>query len=99
MSIDGAWKITMQTPMGAQQATADLKAAGEELTGTFSGQQGSTEITDGKISGNDLSWKMEVPTPMGKMKLEATGKLDGDSISGSVKLGAFGTASFTGTRA
>jgi hypothetical protein len=42
---------------------------------------------------------MEVQSPMGKMALEATGKLDGDALSGSVKLGAFGTASFTGTRA
>ena len=99
MSIDGAWKITMQTPMGAQQATATLKADGETLTGTFAGAMGSTDITDGKINGSDLSWKMEVQSPMGKMALEATGKLDGDALSGSVKLGAFGTASFTGTRA
>ena len=59
---------------------------------------GSTEITDGKINGNDLSWKMEVNSPMGKMNLAATGKLDGDAITGSVQLGAFGTASFTATR-
>ncbi len=98
-NVDGAWKITMQTPMGAQQATAALKAEGETLTGTFSGAMGSTEITDGKINGNDLSWKMEVNSPMGKMNLAATGKLDGDAITGSVQLGAFGTASFTATRA
>ena len=42
---------------------------------------------------------MQVQTPMGKMDLEATGKHDGDNLNGSVKLGAFGTASFTGTRA
>ena len=98
-SIDGAWKITMQTPMGAQQATATLKAEGETLTGTFSGAAGAAEITDGKINGSDISWKMEVQSPMGKLNLAATGKLDGDSIAGTVALGAFGNASFTGTRA
>jgi hypothetical protein len=32
------------------------------------------------------------------MTLEFTGTINGDAISGSVKLGAFGTASFSGTR-
>jgi len=31
--------------------------------------------------------------------LEFAGKVDGDAISGNVKLGAFGNASFSGTRA
>lgn len=98
-TVDGAWKITMQTPMGAQQATATLKTDGENLTGSFSGAQGNVELTDGKVNGNDVSWKMEVNSPMGKLNLAATGKVDGDKISGSVQLGAFGTASFTGERA
>ena len=33
------------------------------------------------------------------MTLEFSATVDGDNISGSVKLGAFGTASFSGTRA
>ena len=39
---------------------------------------------------------MTQPMPI---KLEFTGKVAGDKISGSVKLGAFGNASFEGTRA
>jgi hypothetical protein len=39
---------------------------------------------------------MTQPMPI---KLEFTGKVTGDKIAGSVKLGAFGNASFEGTRA
>ena len=43
------------------------------------------------------------PTPVrrqdGTMTLEFSATVDGDSMSGDVKLGAFGNATFTGTRA
>jgi len=34
-----------------------------------------------------------------EFKVEATATVDGDSISGEAKLGAFGTATFEGSRA
>ena len=57
----------------------------------------SADIFDGTVNGNDLSWKVSITDPM-PMTLEFTGTINGDAISGSVKLGAFGTASFSGTR-
>jgi hypothetical protein len=39
---------------------------------------------------------MTSPMPM---KLEFAAEVDGDAISGTVKLGAFGNATFSGTRA
>lgn len=98
MSADGTWNITMNTPMGAQQATLELKSDGSSLTGTMSGPQGTIELKDGAGDGDSLSWKADITTPMA-MTLEFSATVDGDSISGNVKLGAFGTASFSGTRA
>ena len=46
MSVDGKWNITINSPMGAQKATLDLKANGSALTGTQAGQQGSMEIAE-----------------------------------------------------
>ena len=57
----------------------------------------SADIFDGTVNGNDLSWKVSITDPM-PMTLEFTGTVNGDAISGSVKLGAFGTSSFSGTR-
>ena len=98
MSADGTWNTTMNTPMGAQQGTLELKTDGSTLTGTLSGAQGTIELKDGTCDGDSLSWKADITTPMA-MTLEFSATVDGDSISGNVKLGAFGNASFSGTRA
>ncbi len=98
MSADGTWKTTMQTPMGPQQGTLELQTDGNTLTGKLSGAQGQIEIRDGTVDGNSLSWKGDITTPMA-MTLEFTATVDGDEISGNVKLGAFGNAALTGTRA
>lgn len=98
MSADGSWNVTMNTPMGAQKATLVLKTDGAALTGQMQGAQGNLDLTDGKVDGDTLTWSAAMTQPM-PIKLEFTGKVDGDKIAGSVKLGAFGNASFEGTRA
>ena len=95
MSIVGTWNTTMNTPMGAQQATLTLN---EDGTGKMSGAQGDMDVTDGNVDGNAAQWKAEITSPMA-MTLEFDATADGDNISGSVKLGAFGNATFEGTRA
>ncbi len=98
MSADGTWNTTMNTPMGAQQGTLELETDGGSLTGTLSGAQGTIELKDGACDGDSLSWKADITTPMA-MTLEFSATVEGDSMSGNVKLGAFGNASFSGTRA
>ena len=98
MSADGTWNTTMQTPMGPQQGTLELHTDGNVLTGKLSGTQGEIEIKEGTVDGNSLAWKADITTPMA-MTLEFSATVDGDEISGNVKLGAFGNAALTGTRA
>ena len=101
MSADGTWNITMQTPMGAQSGTLELKEEGSTLTGTMSAAAapgGPMEVTDGTVDGDQLSWKTALTQPM-PMTLEFSATVAGDEISGAVKLGAFGDATFEGTRA
>ncbi|MDP6374958.1 MAG: hypothetical protein QF921_05005 [Pseudomonadales bacterium] len=98
MSADGTWNTTMNTPMGAQNGTLTLQIDGGTLTGTLSGPQGEMELSDGTADGDNLSWKADITSPMA-MTLEFSATVSGDEISGDVKLGAFGNATFTGTRA
>ncbi len=98
MSADGTWNMTMNTPMGEQKGTLTLKSNGDVLEGKMEGGQGAQEIEDGKIDGNSLSWIINMTQPMA-MKLEFSATVDGDGISGDVNLGAFGKATFSGTRA
>jgi hypothetical protein len=98
MSADGSWTITTKSPMGSQEGTLTLATDGGALTGTMSGPQGDIEIQDGTADGDNLTWKAEVTSPMA-ITLEVEAAVDGDAISGSIKLGAFGNASFSGQRA
>jgi len=98
MSADGTWNTTMNTPMGAQNATLTLSTDGGTLTGKMAGPQGEMELQEGSIDGDNLSWKADITSPMA-MTLEFSATVSGDEISGNVKLGAFGNASFSGTRA
>jgi hypothetical protein len=97
MSVDGTWNITVNSPMGAQKSTLTLKSDGGTLTGSASGAQGSQDIQNGKVDGNNVSWSMPITVPM-PMTLEFTGVVDGDKISGNVKAGSFGSFPFSGTR-
>ena len=98
MSFAGTWNTTMNTPMGAQQGTLTLEESGGALNGKMVGAQGELEIKDGSVDGGSGSWKADITSPMA-MTLEFEAKVDGDTMTGNVKLGAFGNASFEGTRA
>lgn len=99
MSADGTWEVSMNTPMGAQAASLDLKEDGSALTGTMSAAAAPApmDITDGVVDGDNLTWKAALTQPM-PITLEFSAVVDGDKISGNVKLGSFGEATFEGTR-
>jgi hypothetical protein len=99
MAVDGNYKATISTPMGAQDVTIALAASGSDLTGTISGRQGTMPIKEGRVGGNKVSWKIDINGPMGPMTLTTTATIDGDAISGTVQLGAFGNAPMKGSRA
>lgn len=97
MSADGSWKVTINSPMGAQEATLTLKTDGDSLSGSLDGPQGTQDFEGGTVDGDNLTWVVDMTQPM-PMKLECSGTVDGDNISGTIKLGAFGEASFSGSR-
>ncbi len=97
MGADGTCTMTMKTPMGEQEGTLDLKTDGSTLTGTMSGPQGSMDLENGTVDGDQLAWTVKMTSPF-PITIEATATIDGDSISGDAKLGAFGNAPFSGTR-
>jgi len=98
MSADGTWNTVMNTPMGAQNGTMTLSTDGGSLSGKLSGPQGDIDLADGTVDGTSLTWKADITSPMA-MTLEFSATVDGDEMSGDVKLGSFGNATFTGSRA
>jgi len=99
MAVDGTWKLTVNTPMGAQESTLVISTGGGKATATQSaGSSDARPVDDVMVDGNNVSWKASITKPMA-LTLEFNGSVDGDRMDGRVKLGMFGTQSFSGVRA
>ena len=96
--VTGKWNIEIVAPIGKLGGTLDLTADGNVLTGTLTDPNGTYDITDASVNGNEFSFKCKLKTPMGAMAFTFTGAVDGDSIGGKAKM-MMGSMDFTGARA
>jgi hypothetical protein len=99
VAIDGTWNISIQTPMGARDATLTLTSSGSAVSGTFTNQRGSSAVTDGTSDGSAFSFGAEFEGAMGKMQLTFKGTVSDDTMSGEVQFGPMGAGPFSGRRA
>jgi len=77
----GKWTGEMPTRGGeTRETTFDLKADGAKLTGTMSGPQGSIEISDGTVSGDNIAFKVKLEFNGNSFVLVFKGKVSGDQI-------------------
>jgi hypothetical protein len=81
----GKWTGEMQGRNGnTMNVSLNLKADGAKLTGTVGGQNGDTEISDGKVDGDSVSFTVVREFNGNQIKQNYKGKLDGDTIHFSV---------------
>lgn len=99
MSFDGQYQVTIQTPMGAQNAKLTLTQNGDDLTGSMTASSGETaDVKNGKVDGDKATWDVDVSQPM-PMTLSFEATKSGETLGGSVQLGAFGQSTFEGVPA
>ena len=80
--ISGKWKSTFEGPQGSMELTFNFKVDGEKLTGTVSSEMGDMEITNGKVSGNEISFDVDA---MGS-SITHKGKLEDEVIKLKVEM-------------
>ncbi|HEY1880666.1 MAG TPA: hypothetical protein VGG68_12105 [Caulobacteraceae bacterium] len=97
MSLDGAWKTKINSPMGVQEGELTITSSGDTFTGVMKGRMGEQPI-NGSVSGDSASWSAQITQPF-PMTLEFSVTVSGDAMTGSVKAGAFGSSPLTGERA
>jgi len=79
--VTGKWTAEMQGRGGnTMTVTMNLKADGNNLTGTVSGRNGDTDISDGKVDGDNISFKVVREFNGNKVTQNYKGKLNGDTI-------------------
>jgi len=78
--ISGQWAATFSTQIGEQHYTFTFKVDGEKLTGTAKSDNGSVQIEEGTVKGDDVSFVENLDYQGQKLKITYTGKVSGDEI-------------------
>jgi hypothetical protein len=79
--VNGKWTAQVPGRQGnTQETTFTLKVEGDKLTGSVTGRQGETPITDGKVSGDEISFTVTRQRQGNTIKQIFKGKVAGDEI-------------------
>src|SRR5262249_37492385 len=79
--VSGKWVAQVPGRGGqTRETTFNFKVDGGKLTGTVSGMQGDNPISDGKVSGDDISFTVALSFNGNDIKMNYKGKVAGDEI-------------------
>lgn len=78
--ISGQWAATFNTQVGEQHYVYTFKVDGEKLTGTAKSDNGTSEIQNGTVKGDDVSFVENLDYQGQKLTITYTGKVSGDEI-------------------
>jgi hypothetical protein len=84
---NGTWTWTTPAQGNRPERTSilKLKTEGDKLTGTINGRQEDIKITDGKVTGDEVTFKVSRAGQNGNTFTQKyTGKVSGDAIKGKV---------------
>jgi hypothetical protein len=84
--VSGKWTWTTQGFGGDQETTLTLKQDGDKLTGSITGFQGETPISDGKIKDGVITFKVVMDFGGREMVTQYTAKVEGDTLKGKSEL-------------
>ena len=95
--LEGKWKATMNTPMGAQEIVFNYHVVGNALTGTLTIMGNEVKVDDGRATAEGFTHNCKIKAGLMSAKGKVTGKLENGKISGAIK-GPMGSMPFEGTR-
>lgn len=104
-SIAGKWTAEFDSQVGHQNYTYDFKVDGEKVTGkatrVVDDQKTETDITEGKLTGSDLSFVelLKIPGQDQDIRIEYKGKLAGEQLKLTRAVGEFATNEIVAVRA
>jgi hypothetical protein len=95
--LSGAWVLTTESQMGAQEAQMTVRQTGNALAGTITGEQGAVDYT-GSLNGAAVAFDFTINVQGTDLKLDYSGTVEGDTMKGKAVFGQFGEGTFTATR-
>lgn len=100
MSVEGAWDLVIDTPIGRQRAVVELSTQDGVLHGVARDLRHGLEVplTDLVVDGDRLTWAQSVTKPM-RLNLTFDVVVAGDEMTGHSKAGRLPRSKVTGRRA
>ena len=96
--FNGKWTADVTTPRGTQTLTFDFHVDGATVTGKISSPRGDSDITEGKIDGDNISFTQVLNFNGNEMKIVYRGKAEADGINFIRTFGDSQAVSFTAAR-
>lgn len=97
--VTGKWTSTFDTAVGEQHYTYTFKVDGEKLTGTAVNDSSSSDITDGKMKGDDITFVENLKYEGQTLVVTYVGKVSGDEIKFTRTVGDYGSEELVAKRA
>jgi hypothetical protein len=97
--LNGKWTGDLTTPKGTETLTFDLHVTGTTLTGTISSAKGDTDLSEGKVDGDNISFTQVMNFDGDEMKTVFVGKVEGGGIKFTRTVGDRPAINFVATRA
>jgi len=96
--VAGTWTMTVNGPQGAMTSTLTMTQTGDALDGQIISQFGNAAISDGRVSGRNVSWIASFQIGGERTTVNFEAEVDGNRMTGRVRAGESGTMTFTAER-
>ncbi len=97
LNIGGKWKATVAAPTGEMQLTMEIQQEETRVSGSISSDLGKMEISDGLLSGNELTFIVTATIIGENVEMTFSGTAERDSIKGTISF-IGGSAELRATR-
>jgi hypothetical protein len=91
VDVTGTWEITTVSEIGTNTHRASFTQNGSDLEGSMSSRFGEGPISNGLVSGNEISFEIVRTIQDNRLRIEYTGTVEGDEITGegTTRMGGF----------
>ena len=97
-AILGAWEMTLETPRGSITQTLTFAAEDDQLEGTLTAPNGSTELQEVAFQDGTLTFRVTRSMRNRQITQSFTATIDGDQMTGTISGGRGGAREFTALR-
>jgi hypothetical protein len=92
--VAGNWDFSFTSPQGAATWRIKFDQAGDTLRGSAATDFGQLDVTDGWITGNDMSFTLNLNFNGQAIAVNFAGKVKGDTVQGNVDVPGAGIQPF-----